>query len=92
MADSVALLGPVAAQYSNRSRFAAWRRAFARASDGDAAITAAHLISLAQAAGSEVSLSSPLGRYMMGQSLRQAAILKSTIGESPFLNWLRESV
>lgn len=98
MATLNAFVGIVDQQYSNRTRFGAWRRAVTDALD-PGGVFSGGLVNLALACSGEISMSSPLGQWMLklsrqiedGSPLNQSSLdpIKSMIGQGPFVQWAR---
>jgi hypothetical protein len=96
MATLNAMVGIVAQQYTEHSKFGRWRRAVTMALD-PGGVFSGGLVNLALACGGEVQLSSPLGQWMLklsrniegGASLNSSALspVHSQIGQGPFFQW-----
>lgn len=96
MATLNAIVGIVDQQYSNRTRFGAWRRAVTEALD-PGGVFSGGLVNLALACNGEISMSSPLGQWMLklskaiedGDVLNNSALdpIRAMIGQGPFMQW-----
>lgn len=96
MATLNATVGIVGQQFTEHSKFGRWRRAVTMALD-PGGVFSGGLVNLALSCGGEVSMSSPLGQWMLklskqiedGNPLTTGALapVRALIGQGPFLFW-----